>query len=367
MGLGEGDLPAVRCADASVLKKPTLRRLAGCAGLRRTCPDRIFDLAIVGAGPAGMTAGVYAASEGLSTVLIDALGPGGQAAGSSLIENFIGFPSGLSGQELATRGTLQLLKFGATLLTPVRATGLRTGPHGGEEHHELTTDGEEVVRARAVLCAAGVRWRRLEAPGARKFERAGIYYAATSVEARVCAGRAVAVVGAGNSAGQAAMFLSECSCAVHMIIRKPVLGDGMSDYLSGRIRANDRIKLHAGAEVTRVLGDETLTGVEITAAATGEKETLDCEAMFVFIGAEPHAEWLPPEAARDEDGYLLVGPDAQDAGKWPLERRPQPLETSVPRLLAAGDVRSGATKRVAFAVGDAALAVTCCHRLLHAM
>lgn len=365
LGKGESDTPVVECGFDTVLANPGLEKLATCAGLRRACPQGTFELAVVGAGPAGMTAAVYAASEALSTIVLDRLGPGGQAGGSSMIENFIGFPSGLTGTELATRGVLQMLKFGAQLNTPVKVERMTVG----DAVHTLHTAAGEEVRAKVVLAATGVRWRRLDAKGAAAFERAGIFYAATSVESRVCTGEEVAVVGGGNSAGQAAMFLSECSRRVHMLIRGPDLAKGMSEYLVERIRCNDRITVHHDTEVVEVFGaDDRLTGAEVVCkrdggAEGGRRHRLPVAAMFVFIGAEPHADWLPAEVARDKLGYVLTGAEAARSGSWPLDREPCPLETSVPRLLAAGDLRAGSTKRVGFAVGDGSLAVTCVHRL----
>jgi thioredoxin reductase (NADPH) len=359
LGRTDADAPVIVSNDGTVLTRPTIQQLADAAGLKHNCPDRVFDLAIVGAGPAGMTAAVYAASEALSTVVLDMLGPGGQAGGSSMIENFIGFPSGLSGTELATRGVLQMLKFGALLLTPVRAQRLEPGP----DYHTLRADDGTVVKARCVLVAAGARWRNLEARNSARFHRAGVYYAATSVEARACTGRPAAVIGGGNSAGQAAMYLSECSSKVYMLIRGSGLEKGMSDYLVERIEANPKIEVRTGVEVTETFGDEMLEGLEVLDKDSNRRERLDCAAAFVFIGAEPHSGWLPESIARDDNGYVLVGPEAVRSGKWRLEREPVPLETTLPRVLAAGDVRCGSTKRVAFAVGDAALAVTCVHRL----
>ncbi len=358
LGKRDGDLPVVECRDGTVLANPTLGQLARAVGVQQPCPNTVFDVAIIGSGPAGMTAGVYAASEGLSTVVLDRLGPGGQAGGSSVIENFIGFPSGLSGTELATRGVLQMLKFGALLLAPVEVKSLE---HGAE-HHTIFTSDDQAIRARIILIACGATWRRREVENAERFERAGVYYAATAVEARLCTGQQVAVVGGGNSGGQAAMYLSECSAGVHFILRGE-LGPGMSEYLVNRIRNNPHIQVHTQTSVTRILGDTHVSGIEIR-SESGQESTIDCSAVFVFIGAVPNSSWLPPQIARDDDGYLLTGSHAANSGKWPLEREPCELETSMPRVLAAGDVRSGATKRVAFAVGDGALAVTCIHRLL---
>jgi thioredoxin reductase (NADPH) len=355
------DTPVIECGPDNVLVKPELIDLAKCAGVRHKCPEGLFDLAVVGAGPAGMTAAVYAASEALSTIVLDRLGPGGQAGGSSMIENFIGFPSGLSGVELAQRGVLQMLKFGAMLNTPVKVTGMEVG----DEEHILFTSTGEKVRARVVLAATGVRWKKLEAKGAERFERAGIFYAATAVESRVCVGDEVAVIGGGNSAGQAAMFISECARQVHLLVRSAKFGDGMSEYLVNRITKNPRIKLHTNTEVTEVFGDEErVKEIEVIDNQSKERRRLKIAAMFVFIGAEPHADWLPKEVARSEGRYVLTGVDAERSGKWPLKNRsPCPLETTVPRLLAAGDLRYGSTKRVGFAVGDGSLAVTCVHRL----
>ncbi len=354
------DSPVVICSDGSVHCNPPLRKLSHCVGLYRECPNGNYDLAIVGGGPAGMAAAVYASSEAVNTIVLDRLGPGGQASGSSMIENFIGFPSGLSGAELGTRGALQMYKFGALFITPVVVKRLVPG----EEYHTLLTDGDEHVRAKVVLIATGVKWRKLPAKNAEKFEMAGIYYAATTVESRLCTGGIAIVVGGGNSAGQAAMFLSESCPQVHLIIRSDNFAKSMSDYLASRIQENPRIKVHLNSEIEAVLGDRRLSGVELMDKSTGQTTQIDCCGVFVFIGAEPFTSWLPDEIARDEQGYLLTGADAKASGKWPLTaREPWPLETSIPRVLAAGDVRMGSTKRVGFAVGDGSLAVTCVHRL----
>lgn len=279
-----------------------------------------------------------------------------------MIENFIGFPSGLSGTELATRGVLQMLKFGALLLTPVRVSCLRPG----DDQHYLCSDDGQTIQAHSILIATGIRWRGLDVPGAERFERAGMYYAATAVEARVCSGQEILVVGAGNSGGQAAMFLSECSPRVHLIVHNDDLCKGMSAYLADRIRQNGRITLHPNTEVTAIEGESRITGARITDLETHEVSCLPCAAVFVFIGGQPNTAWLPPEVIRNDDGYILTGADVERSGRWPLTaRQPCPLETSVPGVIAAGDVRAGGTKRVAFAVGDGAMAVTCIHRLRH--
>jgi thioredoxin reductase (NADPH) len=364
--------PVIEFGSGQRLTNPSLRELAQGAGLWRHCPTDSVDLAIVGAGPAGMTAAVYAASEGVSTVVFDQLGPGGQAAGSSKIENFIGFPSGLTGAELATRSVLQMLKFGARMIAPVTVQRIESSETPGD-FHALHLDCGNVIKARTVLIAAGVRWRKLEAEGAERFESAGIHYACTSVEAILYDTQSVAVVGAGNSAGQAAMFLAECcrDRTVHLLIRKR-LGPGMSDYLVGRIRNAPNIAVHEGVEIAAVHGKQRLESVTLRAfnpdgaarKVDDSSETLPIAAAFVFIGAEPGCSWLPKGIARDPLGYVLTGIDALKSGKWPLkDREPCPLETTVPGILAAGDIRAGSTKRVGFAVGDGSLAVTCVHKL----
>ncbi len=366
-------LPVVECSDGRLLMNPGLRELAQNIGVWRHCPTEKVDLAIIGAGPAGMTAAVYAASEGLSTVVFDRLGPGGQAAGSSKIENFIGFPSGLTGADLATRSVLQMLKFGAKMAAPVVVDRIdpATNP---DDLHALHLDCGNILRARTVLIAAGVHLRKLEVPGAERFESAGIYYACTSVEAILYDKQDVAVVGAGNSAGQAASFLADC-CAdrtVHLLIRKH-LGPSMSDYLVHRIRAAHNIIIHEGVEIAAVHGEQMLERVTLRAFnpessesnGKGQSETLPVSAVFVFIGADPGCSWLPKTVARDSLGYIMTGIDAMRSGLWPLnEREPCPLETTLPGILAAGDIRTGSTKRVGFAVGDGSLAVTCVHKLI---
>ncbi|MCE9547489.1 MAG: FAD-dependent oxidoreductase [Planctomycetia bacterium] len=357
--------PAIECGSGRVLANPSLQELAREAGIWKHCPSREVDLAIVGAGPAGIAAAVYAASEGLSTLMLDRLGPGGQAAGSSRIENFIGFPAGLSGAELATRGVLQMLKFGAQIIAPVEVKKLvPAGSPGG--FHLLHLDCGAEIRCGVVLLALGVSWRRLEAKGAERFAGAGIYYACTTVEADLYDKADVAVVGAGNSAGQAVMFLAECcpNRTVHVIIRR-TLGPGMSEYLSSRIRATANVVVHEQTEIDAIYGERRMEEIELRDNNTDAKQRLACAAVFVFIGAEPSAPWLPTEIGRDAKGYLLTGTDVVRSGAWPLtDRDPCPLETTIPGILAAGDIRSGSTKRVGFAVGDGSLAVTCAHRLL---
>jgi thioredoxin reductase (NADPH) len=357
--------PVIECASRRILVNPTLQELAREAGVWKHCPSQEVDFAIIGAGPAGIAAAVYASSEGLSTLMLDKLGPGGQAGGSSRIENFIGFPAGLSGADLATRGVLQMLKFGAQIVAPVTVEKL-TPARSVEELHVLQLDCGAEIRCRVVLLALGVRWRQLEAAGADRFAGAGIYYACTTVEADLYDGTDVAVVGGGNSAGQAVMFLAECcpSRKVHLLIRR-TLGPGMSEYLSQRIRATANVVIHEQTEIEAIHGNRRMEAIALRNSATKWQRQVPCAAVFVFIGAEPAAEWLPADIARDAKGYVLTGTDVVRSGLWPrADRDPCPLETTLPGILAAGDIRSGSTKRVGFAVGDGSLAVTCAHRLL---
>jgi thioredoxin reductase (NADPH) len=351
--------PVIEFVDGRRLINPGLRELAQNAGVWRHCPPGPVDLAIIGAGPAGMAAAVYAASEGVSTVVLDSVGPGGQAGASSKIENFMGFPSGLSGAELATRSTLQMLKFGARMVAPVVVEKIESRP-ASEQGHVLHLDCGTQLHCRTVLIATGVRWRKLDAEGADRFESAGIHYACTSVESVLYDMLDVAVVGGGNSAGQAAVFLADCcrTRTVHLLVRSR-LGPAMSEYLVDRIRGTANIAVHEGAEIDRVYGERRLESVRLKSG-----ETLPLSAVFVFVGAEPGGAWMPDAIMRDRLGYILTGIDAMQSGHWPLkDRQPCPLETTVPGILAAGDIRSGSTKRVGFAVGDGSLAVTCVHKL----
>jgi thioredoxin reductase (NADPH) len=358
-------MPVIECGNGRILTNPSLQELACEAGIWEHCPTREVDFAIVGAGPAGLSAAVYASSEGLSTLLLDKLGPGGQAGGSSRIENFVGFPAGLSGADLAMRGALQMLKFGARIVAPVAVERL-TPARSVNELHALQLDCGAEIRCRVLLLALGVRWRQLQAVGADRLAGSGIYYACTTVEADLYDGADVAVVGGGNSAGQAAMFLAECcpTRTVHLLIRR-TLGIGMSDYLAQRIQATANVKVHEQTEIHAIHGKHHPEAIVLRNRATKSEDQVPCSAVFVFIGAEPAAEWLPAAIARDDKGYVLTGTDALRSGSWPRsDRDPCPLETTVPGILAAGDLRAGSVKRVGFAVGDGSLAVTCAHRLL---
>ncbi len=355
-------LPVVDC-HGEILVQPGLTDLAHAARIWQCFYDTTVDIVIIGAGPAGMTAAVYSASEGLSTLVLDWIGPGGQASGSSKIENFIGFPSGLSGQELALRSVIQMLKFGARLYAPVEIKNI-TPSDTTDGYHRLVLDCGATIKAKAVLIATGMNWRKLEAENAERFERAGIYYACTSIEAILHDHTDVGVVGAGNSAGQAAVYLTECCPGrkVHLFARGK-LGPNMSHYLVERIYAQPDIIVHENTIVTSVFGENAIEQIEIN--TNGKRSKLPLTAVFVFIGADPGANWLPDSIARDEKGFVLTGAEALQSGKWPLkDRLPSRSETTIPGVFAAGDVRSGSTKRVGFAVGDGSQCVACVHELL---
>ncbi|PQO29836.1 FAD-binding protein [Bremerella cremea] len=359
------ELPIVRC-NGRTIGNPSMWEFARCLGIDKSVEGRTFDLAIVGGGPAGLAAAVYAASEALDVLVIDKVGPGGQAGSSSKIENFIGFPSGISGNELASRSYLQALKFGATFIAPEVVAGLESDDGEG---HRLRLESGQVIHARCVLVTSGVTYRQLGIPGCTRFEGAGVYYAATSVESRACADAHAVVVGGGNSAGQAAMFLANSSEQVHLLIRGDDLAKSMSAYLCDRIGNHPRIEVHRNTEVDEVCGDDCVEMIRVQNNATGTVTDIECSGLFIFIGARPHTQWLPEDVLLDEKGFVLTGTsffsDERLRGHWPLDRAPCDLETTRPGILAGGDVRSGSTKRCGFAVGDGSLAVACVHRYLN--
>ena len=364
--------PVVLWGSKTVLDNPSLLEIARAVGIgREPDPDAVADLLIVGAGPAGLAAAVYGASEGLDTVLLDEVGAGGQASWSSRIENYLGFPSGLSGTELATRATLQARKFGARFVTPHRAVALR---RDGAGYAVELAEGPS-VRGRAVVLATGAHYRRLPVPDLRLYEGAGVYYAATEMEARGCADATAVVVGGGNSAGQAAMFLSERSARVLLLVRGDGLEASMSSYLSERVLGSDQIEVRYHAEVRGLEGDgpeghRALAAVTVEDTGTSQTETVETPALFVFIGAEPCTAWLRPGqpggalgVATDRHGFIRTGSDVADldADVWPDGQRPTTFETSLPGVFAVGDVRAGSTKRVAGAVGEGAVTVKAVH------
>jgi thioredoxin reductase (NADPH) len=356
------DLPVVITADGDVLVAPALGDLAARVGLTTVPSEDFYDVAVVGGGPAGLGAAVYAASEGLSTVLLESRAVGGQAGESSRIENYLGFPDGVSGSQLTDRARRQAVKFGAELLSAslVESMGVE-----GARRTLCLADGRR-LGAQAVILATGVSYRRLPAEGADDFAGRGIYYGSSATEGTETAGEHVVVVGGANSAGQAAVFLSRHAEQVSLVVRGDGLTSSMSHYLIEQIDAIDNIHVRPRSEVVACRGDGRLERVDILRKDYGAVEVFDTGHVFVFIGAQPDTSWLPPEVRRDTKGFVTTGPtpDGSKVPEWPLERDPYLLETSVPGIFAAGDVRGGSVKRVAAAVGEGALAVTLVHRYL---
>jgi thioredoxin reductase (NADPH) len=359
------DLP-VAITPTATIRRATARQVSDNLGLTYRDSGRTLDLVVVGAGPAGISAAVYGATEGLSTLLLDAVSIGGQAASSSRIENYLGFPDGVSGEELMSRGLVQAQKFGATLSTPTAVDGLEPA----DDTIRLHLADHTRVRARAVVIATGARYRRLPLARWRDFEGAGIFFAATEIEAEYCHGRPVVVIGGANSAGQASLFFASRGSRVNLVIRHDKLEDGMSDYLARRIRQHPRIDLRLGTEVTALHGRDHLTGVDFTRRSDAEVQEQRCAGLFCFIGASPATDWLDA-VALDEHGFVLTDTALTDDDLSPawatLARRPLPFETSMPRVFAVGDVRRGSTKRVAAAVGEGSSAIASVHRAIAAL
>jgi thioredoxin reductase (NADPH) len=364
------DLPALITATGAPLRKPSLREVAQIAGLLRPLAaegeEEIHaDLTIVGAGPAGLAAAVYAGSEGLKTVVLESYAPGGQAGSSSLIENFFGFPTGINGGDLTYRAQLQAYRFGARFSTPAQALSITL--RAGEDYRAcLQIEGcTASLRSKCVLIATGADYRRIDAEGREEFEGSGVYYAATALEGQLCRGATVVVAGAGNSAGQAAMYLSEGAARVLLAIRGKNLAASMSNYLSRRVETKENIEILYQTEIRKMGGGKMLEFVELENTATSERRTVETPAVFSLIGAKPCTNWLPPEIERDEKGFIKTGAAVANAPAWQKNRRaPSPLETSVPGIFAAGDVRSGSVKRCAAAVGEGGMAIAGVHEAL---
>ncbi len=359
----EGALPLVRFPDGSVLSAPTDTQLAQRLGLATTASRPHYECVIVGAGPAGLAAGVYSASEGLSTLMLDSRAPGGQAGTSSLIENYLGFPSGLSGGDLTRRATIQASRFGAEILHPVEVVSLTR-----DDPAKILTlaDGTE-ISAETVLLATGVSYNRLDAPGADRFEGAGLYYGAATTESSACISQHVFIVGGANSAGQAAVHFAKYAARVTILVRAASLDASMSRYLIDEIDRTPNIEVRVRTTVVRLDGEEHLERLTLHDADTGTDTEVPARFMFTFIGARPHTDWLAGVVERDEYGFVLTGSDLISNGgelpaEWSLERAPYPLETSVPGVFAAGDVRAHSVKRVASGVGEGAMAVSLIHR-----
>ena len=369
LNLHRRDLPVLIDGNGLPLRQPSLREVAHVAGLLRPLVEQgeteIFcDLVIVGAGPAGLSAALNAASEGLKTIVLESYAPGGQAGSSSLIENFFGFPTGISGGSLTHHAQLQAFRFGAKFSTPSQALSLSftDGVYKAELHSEGCP---ATLRAKCVLIATGAEYRRIEAEGREDFEGVGVYYAATAMEARMCQGATVVVAGGGNSAGQAAMFLSESAKKVYLAIRGDTLTKSMSSYLSRRVETTSKIEILYNTEIRKMTGEDVLKTVEFENVKTGEKRTVPVCAVFSMIGAQPCTTWLPPQIELDEKGFIKTGQLVADSPAWKgHERTPAALETSQPGIFAAGDVRSGSVKRCTAAVGEGGIAVEGIHKAL---
>jgi thioredoxin reductase (NADPH) len=365
-GVKLSETPVTIWQGKDVLKNPTNAELARDIGLKVDAPwELVYDLVVVGAGPAGFGASVYGASEGLSTLALESVALGGQAGTSSRIENYLGFPAGLSGFELASRALAQADKFGARTAVPEEAVGLRR--EDGHYRIELSEGGQ--VIARSVIAASGARYRRLDVPRLERFEGVSVHYAATEAEAQRCEGEEAVVVGGGNSAGQAAVYLAGRTRRVYLLIRGGDLGKGMSRYLVDRVTEAENVELLANTEIRELLGEDRLDGVVVEDNRSGARRTLGARGLFVFIGAKANTGWLHGAVELDKRGFVLTGRaldgSALEEDAWRgLSREPYPLETSLPGVFAAGDVRGGSIKRVASAVGEGAMAVSLVHQYL---
>jgi thioredoxin reductase (NADPH) len=357
------DLPVLITPAGARLRQPSLREVAREAGLLRSLAGEneteiLSDLTIVGAGPAGLAAAVYAASEGLNTVVLESYAPGGQAGSSSLIENFFGFPTGIGGGELTWLAQLQAYRFGAKFTTPAEALSLR---YNADDEYRICLEIEgcsATLRAKTVLIATGANYRRLDAEGREPFEGVGVYYAATALEGQLCRNETVVVAGSGNSAGQAAMFLSDGAAKVLLVVRGNDIAHKMSDYLSRRVEARENIEILYNTEIRKMSGGKKLEQIELENTKTGQRRVVHTPAVFSMIGARPCTEWLPPEIERDDKGFIKTGTSVASAPAWQgSKHQPTPLETSLPGIFAAGDVRSGSVKRCAAAVGEGGMAV----------
>jgi thioredoxin reductase (NADPH) len=363
LGLRPSDVPVVITPTAR-LRHPTVGDFAEDLGFTyRAVPGYVSDLIVVGTGPAGLSAAVYGASEGLATISLDLIAPGGQAGASSRIENYVGFPNGVSGEELVASAAIQAMRLGARLNAPCEVAGLRAE----DAFHVVVLGDESEIPTRAVIIASGARYRRLAVEDLDRFEGAGVYYAATELEVRVCGGSDVIVVGGGNSAGQAAIYLAQHGSAVSLVIRSDDLKHSMSQYLIARIEADARIRVVPQTEVRALAGTSHLERVTLEHTPTGERTEIACEGLFCFIGAVPATAWLGDEVALDRSGFVLTDralPDAAAKSSAFAGRDPLPFETSVPGVFAIGDVRTGSLKRVAAAVGEGSGAVRSVHEYL---
>ncbi len=354
----EGDYPAIRVVNGKTVVKPQLRRVAELLDIATEPEAAEYDTVIVGAGPAGLAAAVYGASEGLSTIVVEREAPGGQAGTSSRIENYLGFPSGVSGDELSSRALQQARRLGAEILVTREITRIDAAKR------LVHLDGGDVLRARTVILACGVSWRRLAVDGFERLAGKGISYGAARSEAPNGHGLDVHIVGAGNSAGQAAMFFSAHARSVSVLCRGDGLEKSMSRYLIDQLATRSNVRVLSRSEVSAAHGDVSLEAIDVYDAASGETTRLESGGLFIFIGADAETGWLPAEIALDRRGFVLTGTDVREAGRWELDRDPYLLETSVPGIFACGDVRLGPVKRVAAAVGEGSMAIAFVHQFL---
>jgi len=362
--VGVDEIPVLICRGTTVLRNPSNQQVADCLGLNPKLDEtQVLDVVIVGAGPAGLAAAVYAASEGLNVLMIETTAPGGQAGSSSKIENYLGFPTGISGQNLAGRAYAQAQKFGAKLIIARSAVRL-----SGKRPYKIEIDDGHSVAGRTVVIATGAQYRKLPLKNLDDFEGMGIYFGATFIEAQMCGEEEVVVVGGGNSAGQAAVFLSETAKHVHMLVRSNGLADSMSRYLIRRIEDSPKITLHVCTEISALEGENHLERVQWRDKNTGATEMHDIRHIFLMTGATPNTQWLNGCVALDDKGFVRTGSDLSEEdllkSGWPLERHPFLLETSLPGVLAVGDVRSGNVKRVASAVGEGSISIHLAHKAL---
>ena len=353
-----GPYPVVLLRDGTQLIAPTMRVVATVAGLTVTPARQHYDVVIVGGGPAGLTAAVNSASEGLTTALIESFAPGGQAGTSTRIENYTGFPYGVSGDDLASRALQQAKRLGAEIVVTRRVESIDPA------EMTVTLDGGDVIRTRSIILAAGVEWRRLPVDSVDRFVGSGVYYGAARSDASLAQGNDVYLIGAGNSAGQAAVFFSNHARSVTLVVRGESLAESMSQYLIDRIAMKANIRVETRSEVVAVHGDERLEAIEIIDRNTGTTSRRDATVVFVLIGAQAATDWLPSEIARDDHGFILTGTDAMKNGQWMADREPFALETSAPGIFAVGDIRSGSVKRVAASVGEGGMAIAYAHRHL---
>jgi thioredoxin reductase (NADPH) len=364
--VGQGDVPVLICRDKVVLRNPSNAQIADCLGFNDSIdPVRLRDILIIGAGPSGLAAAVYGASEGLDVLVVESEAPGGQAGSSSKIENYLGFPTGISGQELAARALTQAEKFGADLMIAKGARRLSCK----RKPYAIEIDGGASIPGRTVVIATGAQYRKLQVENLARFEGAGVYYGATPIESQLCRGEEVVVVGGGNSAGQAAVFLAQTAKRVHVLIRTAGLAETMSRYLIRRIETSPAIELRPHTEIVALDGANRLERVSWRNNETGTVTTHEIRHVFSMTGAIPSTSWLDSCVALDGDGFIKTGPDLSKedlaAARWPLARPPHLLETSLPGVFAVGDVRCGNVKRVASAVGEGSIAITFVHEVLH--